>query len=93
MSSEWDMSTTAPRVPTSYVDVFLSIVIEKDAVTKYCDLIWSDSACGSATLSCFTDDTVTSFNTPANNAILNTISKNFKLKHVMLGKQTWRSLT
>ena len=27
VSSEWDMSTTAPRVPTSYVDVFLSIVI------------------------------------------------------------------
>ena len=44
VSSEWDMSTTALRVSTSHIDLFLSNVIDKNTMTKNCDLMPTNTA-------------------------------------------------
>ena len=91
--TEWPTTGTAEqkRVPTEegMIDIFNSNLCTVDELEDYCDLVWSTSAYGNATAWYFDRfDTA-----PTNTNQLNKLRNKRQLKHVMLGKKLWASLT
>ena len=86
VSSWWNTSAIEPRVPKNHVNLFLSNVTEKEAVTKYCDLFCSDSSFGADAPLCFTNTMTAPFAAPKNTTTLNAARDYFKLKDITLEK-------
>ena len=89
----WDSSATNPddqRLPiqTDVVDIFKSHKATSEQVEHYCDLVWANTAHAS------TPEYFAHFdNPPTDDAALTLLRNTRRLKHIILGKKLWNSLT
>ena len=92
--TEWDSSASNvnnKRLPIqeSNIDIFRSHKATEEHVIHYCDLVWVSTPHGTATPEYFSR-----FSTPpTSNDDLNQLRNTRKLKHLILGKKIWKSLT
>ena len=87
IGTEWDMSQTAPRVPSAHADLFSSNVLDEDTAKRHVDLVWSDSTFGTDTPLCFGDIS------PSADDEFQRLRNQMRMRHAMAGKQVWKSLT
>ena len=93
ISTRWDQSATDPddrRLPVQddIIDIFRSHKATEQQVADHCDLVWANTA------HLQTPKYFARFgNPPSNDDELNSLRNGRKLKHIMLGKKIWGSLT
>ena len=87
ISTKW---TAGTRNPSKVIDMLRDSNLTTREVKSHCDLVWSDSKYDPATTPRFFKKLDTA---PADDNELEAIRNKSRIKHVMLGKKLWNSLS
>ena len=90
IATEWEASGVEPEQPTKFKNVYTSSDSTDVEIQDHCNIIWSTEDFGRPKSSKLPKIVATK---PTTTAELNVVRNELKLKHAMLGKMIWDSLT